>query len=160
MVRENSLVLFVLGIGFLMQAKIKNKMSNKQIILGQPPSKSNCYRIITIHGHASLSKANALKKYEAEFFKQCSLRDKNISNFFELYIDVFFHSNQPDLDNALKVVLDCLQSCKAIKNDRFCVKIEARKFIDKNNPRIEFSLVEVADIEVVDSRQPTLDFAD
>ena len=160
MVRENSLVLFAFGISFLMQTKIKNKMSNKQIILGQPPSKSNCYRIITIHGHASLSKTNALKKYEADFFKQCSLRDKNISNFFELYIDVFFHSNLPDLDNALKVVLDCLQSCKVIKNDRYCVKIVPRKLIDKHQPRIEFTLEEVADIEVVDSRQPTLDFGD
>lgn len=101
-----------------------------------------------------------MQRYEAEFFKQCSLRDKNISNFFELYIDVFFHSNQPDLDNALKVVLDCLQTCKAIKNDRYCVKIVARKFIDKNNPRIEFTIEEVAGIEVVDSKQPSLDFKD
>lgn len=135
-------------------------MNNKQTILGQPPSKSNCYVIIKKQDHSSLTKSKAMQRYEAEFFKQCSLRDKNISNFFELYIDVFFHSNQPDLDNALKVVLDCLQTCKAIKNDRYCVKIVARKFIDKNNPRIEFTIEEVAGIEVVDSRQPTLNFAD
>ena len=29
---------------------------------------------------------------------------------------------------------------KAIKNDNRCVAINARKFIDKNNPRIEFTL--------------------
>lgn len=135
-------------------------MEEKNIILGQPPSKSNCYRVITIHGHGSLGKTTALKKYEQKFFEQCRLRDANISNFFELYLDVFFHSNLPDLDNCLKVILDCLQSCKAIKNDRYCVKIEARKFIDKNNPRVEFVLKEVADVEVVDSKQPTLDFKD
>ena len=35
------------------------------------------------------------------------------------------------------------QTCKAIKNDRYCVKIVANKFIDKQNPRIEFTLVEI-----------------
>jgi Holliday junction resolvase RusA-like endonuclease len=54
-----------------------------------------------------------------------------------------YESQKPDLDNALKIVLDCLQGCKAIKNDRNCVKITAQKFIDKINPRIEFTLNEV-----------------
>ena len=128
------------------------------IILGQPPSKSNSYRIVKIGGHSSLAKTAALKKYESSFYKQCSLRDANISGFFHLYVDSYFQSNQPDLDNSLKVILDCLQLCKAIKNDRYCTKIVARKFIDKNNPRIEFSIVEVADIEVCNSNQPMLDF--
>jgi Holliday junction resolvase RusA-like endonuclease len=56
---------------------------------------------------------------------------------------VYYESQKPDLDNALKIVLDCLQGCKAIKNDRNCVKIIAQKFIDKTNPRIEFELNEV-----------------
>ena len=116
----------------------------KQTILGQPPSKSNSYQIITIAGHSSLGKTPAMKRYEQSFFLQCGqYRNKNIDTFFELYVDVFFQSNRPDLDNALKVVLDCLQSCKAIKNDRLCVKIIAQKFIDKTNPRIEFDIVEV-----------------
>ena len=50
----------------------------------------------------------------------------------------------------------CLMYC----SDRQCTKIVASKYIDKNNPRVEFVLKEVTDIEVVDSRQPTLDFAD
>ena len=56
---------------------------------------------------------------------------------------MYFQSNQPDLDNSLKGLLDCLQTCKAIANDRYCVKIVANKFIDKQNPRIEFTIVEV-----------------
>lgn len=130
----------------------------EHIILGQPPSKSNSYRIVKIGNHSSLAKTPALKKYESSFYKQCSLRDANISGFFELYVDAFFQSNQPDLDNSLKVILDCLQLCKAIKNDRYCTKVVARKFIDKNNPRIEFSISEVANVEVCDSSQPKLDF--
>lgn len=119
-------------------------MKHEQVIYGQAPSKANTYRIITINGHGSLGKTTAMKKYEHDFFLQCgAYRNKKISGFFELYLDVYFKSNQPDLDNSLKVILDCLQECKAIKNDRNCVKIVANKFVDKNNPRIEFTIVEV-----------------
>ena len=113
----------------------------KQVIYGQPPSKSNAYRIITIHGHGSLAKTAATKKYEESFFMQCSLRNANIDKRFMLDMDVYFASDRPDLDNALKVVEDCLQQCKAIKNDRLCAEIHARKFIDKENPRIEFKII-------------------
>lgn len=119
-------------------------MKHEQVILGNAPSKANQYKIITLGGHGSLAKTQALKEYEQKFYLQCgAYRNKNIQGFFELYVDVYFHSNQPDLDNSLKCLLDCLQTCKAIKNDRNCVKIVANKFVDKNNPRIEFTIVEV-----------------
>ena len=131
-------------------------MKHEQVIHGVVPSKSNSYKIITIGGHASLAKTSAMKEFEKRFYLQCGYRNRNIQGFFELYADVYFQSNQPDLDNSLKGLLDCLQSCKAIKNDRNCVKIVANKYIDKHNPRIEFTLVEVKDIEVRDSKQPEL----
>lgn len=112
----------------------------KQIIHGSVPSKSNQYRIITIHGHGSLAKTKATKEYEEKFFMQCSLRNQNIDRRFKISLDVYFSSDRPDLDNSCKAVLDSLQSCKAIKNDRLCSEIHARKLIDKDNPRIEFVL--------------------
>ena len=115
----------------------------KQIIYSQPPSKSNQYRIITLHNHGSLAKTKGMKEYEQNFYKQCSLRDKKIKGFFKIDVDVYFKSNQPDIDNSLKVIMDCLQSCKAIENDRQCMEIHARKLIDKVNPRIEFVIEEV-----------------
>lgn len=115
-----------------------------QTIQGQCPSKSNCYRIVTISGHGSLAKTTALKAYEKSFYLQCNFyRNKEIKGLFELKIDVYNSSQRPDLDNAFKIVLDCLQGCKAIKNDRNCVKIVAQKFVDKENPRIEFELIEI-----------------
>lgn len=114
----------------------------KQTIYGLPPSKSNAYRIIAKCGHGSLAKTDATKKYEESFFMQCSLRNANISKRFKLTIDVYFSSDRPDLDNALKVCLDCLQTAKAIKNDRLCAEIHARKLIDKERPRIEFVIEE------------------
>lgn len=132
-------------------------MKHEQVILGNAPSKANQYKIITIKGHGSLAKTKALKEYEDKFYLQCgAYRNRNIQGFFELYVDVYFHSNQPDLDNSLKCLLDCLQSCKAIKNDRNCVKIVANKFIDKVNPRIEFTIVEVNAIESKNSKEPNL----
>ncbi|MEI7505056.1 MAG: RusA family crossover junction endodeoxyribonuclease [Paludibacter sp.] len=117
---------------------------SKQTITGQVPSKSNCYRIITLSGHGSLAKTPALKLYEKSFYLQCNhYRNRNIKGLFELYVNVHNGSQRPDLDNSFKVLLDCLQSCKAIENDRNCIKIVAQKFVDKINPRIEFEIKEV-----------------
>jgi Holliday junction resolvase RusA-like endonuclease len=61
-----------------------------------------------------------------------------IDGNFKFIIDVFYDSRRPDLDNSLKVVLDCLQKAKAIKNDNKCLEINAYKHLDKLKPRIEF----------------------
>ena len=93
-----------------------------------------------------MAKTVKLKEYEKSFYLQCNkYRNKNISGLFELYIDAYMGSQRPDLDNIFKVVLDMLQSCKAIDNDRNCIKIVAQKFVDKKNPRIEFTIKEIND---------------
>ena len=112
-----------------------------QTITGNCPSKSNCYKVIKLGNHASLGKTPVLKKYEDSFFIQCNeYRNANIQGYFEIYLKVFYPNQRSDLDNSLKVVLDCLQRVKAIPNDNKCVKIIAEKYLDKNNPRIEFYL--------------------
>ena len=132
-------------------------MKHEQVIYGSPPSKSNQYKVITLKGHGSLAKTSALKEYERRFYLECgAYRNKNIKGFFELYIDVYFSSNRPDLDNALKSTLDCLQACKAIANDRNCVKIVANKFIDPIQPRLEFTIKEVDGVVVSKSNEPNL----
>lgn len=115
----------------------------KHTIQGEIPSKSNCYKIITLYGHGSLAKRKALKEYEKSFYMQCPIRGLNIKGYFKLKVDVYHENMRPDLDNAFKILLDCLQSCKVIKNDRQCVEINARKLIDKSNPRIEFEIEEI-----------------
>lgn len=59
---------------------------------------------------------------------------------FELIINVYLKNSRQDLDNTLKVVLDCLEFSETIYNDSLCCKIVAEKFIDKEDPRIEFNL--------------------
>lgn len=113
-------------------------------IRGNIPSKSNCYRIITLRGHGSLCKTKALKEYEDTFFMQCGhYRNLNIDKYFEYHVKVFYPSMRSDLDNHCKIALDAMQKASVIKNDNLCVKIVAEKFIDKVNPRIEFKLITI-----------------
>lgn len=112
-------------------------------ILGQVPSKSNGYKI----GNNRLYKSKELKEYE-EFFKWqfCSpniKRSEPIKDKFAIEIFVYFQSNRSDLDNSAKIILDCLQNCKVIENDRLCHKLIMYKFIDKDNPRIEFEITKL-----------------
>lgn len=116
-------------------------------ILGNTPSKSNCYKIVSIKSkegriHSSLAKTSRLKQYEKDFFIQLppKFRNLKINQYFEFHVDVFYPSQRADLDNSLKIVLDCLQMTGTIMNDNKCVKIVAQKGLDKNNPRIEFKI--------------------
>ena len=111
---------------------------------GVPVSKSNAYRIITINGHASLTKSKAMKDYEDTFLWHIGpMRGLNLDRPFELRLRVWFPSKRSDLDGCLKAILDCLQVAKVIRNDNNCNKITAEKFIDKACPRIEFEIEEV-----------------
>lgn len=115
----------------------------KVTIYGACPSKSNCYKVVHLGEHASLAKKEALIAYEQSFFMQNTMRRARIAKRFKFTVDVYYKSDRPDLDNALKILLDCLQLSETIVNDRLCAEIHARKFIDRNNPRVEFSIEEL-----------------
>ena len=105
-----------------------------QTIIGQIPSKPNSYKVFTASGHAQIAKTKTLLGYEKSFYMQVGqYRNLNIEDYFELHVRVFFTTMSHDLDNSLKILLDCLQNAKAIKNDNRCVKIIAEKYIDKLN---------------------------
>ena len=108
-------------------------------IKGQVPSKSNGYRI----ANNRLFKSIELKSYEVSFewqIKKHLKQNEIVEVPFQIWIDVYFQSNRSDLDNAAKVILDCLQTSGVIKNDRLCEILVMRKHIDKVNPRIEFEI--------------------
>ena len=117
-------------------------------ILGDVPSKANAYKIITINGHSSLAKSKKLRQYEKDFFLQCPCRDVYVSNFFSIDIDVYYANNRKDLDGCFKIILDCLQQCKVIKNDRECIEIHATKKVDKISPRVVIKISEIKGITV------------
>jgi Holliday junction resolvase RusA-like endonuclease len=111
-------------------------------ILGQVPSKSNGYKI----GNNRLYKSKELKEYEERFYWQLlkhGLIINPLKDKFSIEIFVYFQSNRSDLDNSAKIILDCLQNCKVIENDRLCHRLTMHKFIDKDNPRIEFEITKL-----------------
>lgn len=115
-------------------------------ILGKVPSKSNCYRVATRYGHGTIVKSGSIREYEQSFYMQIgSLRNIEIGGLYEFYVRVYYPTMRSDLDNALKVLEDCLQHTRTLKNDNKCVKIVAEKFIDKLNPRVEFRIVTIGD---------------
>lgn len=131
---------------------LQGKILGRQIILGTVPSKSNCYRIVTIPckppkvPFSSLAKKTKLKNYEKAFALQCNLyRNAGIETDFKFEMDVYYPSRRADLDNSLKCVLDCLQVVGAIKNDNLCQEILVRRHVDKDNPRIEFVITPIPD---------------
>lgn len=91
-----------------------------------------------------MAKQKKLYDYENSFSIQMSAYNyKLIDGNFKFEIDVYYPNRRSDLDNSLKVVLDCLQKCGVIRNDNRCLEIIARKHLDKENPRIEFTITEL-----------------
>jgi len=117
------------------------------VINDDVPSKANAYKIVSFNGHYSLAKGKKLKEYEKSFFLQCPYRNVNITKFFSIDIEVFYANNRKDLDGCFKIILDCLQQCNVIKNDRECVEIHAKKMVDKINPRVHITIKVIDSIE-------------
>ncbi len=114
----------------------------REIIYGQVVSKANNYEVgNNKHGGRYIIKSDAIRAYERSFIEQCQIyKDRLINCHFTLYVAVYESSVRYDIDNALKTILDCLQMVKAITDDNLCRKIVAEKHIDKNNPRIVFTI--------------------
>jgi len=114
-------------------------------IQGAVPSKSNCYRIIRINNHGSLAKTKGLKVYEKMFFMQtpADLRGLMLDGLLRVQLNVYYPSMRSDIDNGAKIVLDCLQTAKVIKNDNLVTELYMTKHIDKTNPRAEITLSEL-----------------
>jgi Holliday junction resolvase RusA-like endonuclease len=113
-----------------------------QTIIGKVPSKSNLYRVANINGKTVMYKSKVLKQYEKSFYAQLEpqYRNLNINTYFDFYINVYYSTLRSDLDNSLKIVLDCLQASRVIKNDNKCMKIQAYKIINEKE-RIDFKIV-------------------
>lgn len=119
-------------------------MSQKYIIKGNCPSKSNCYKVIRLGNRCGLGKQKKLESYENSFkLQMLNYKYKLIESEFKFVIDVYYDSRRPDLDNSLKVVLDCLQKAEVIKNDNKCLEIVAKKHLDKKDPRVEFIITPI-----------------
>ena len=116
---------------------------DKETITGQIIGKANNYRAVVNRKtkRIAIIKDKSVTAYERSFLAQCSIyKDRLISKPFILNVTVFCNTVRYDLDNSLKTLLDCLQQARAITNDSLCYGINAVKCIDKENPRVTFSI--------------------
>ena len=116
-----------------------------ETIYGQIVAKANHYMSVPgKNGTKRIIKDEKIRAYERSFIAQCkTYKNRRISSRFRLFVKVWHSSTRFDLDNSLKTLLDCLQSVNAITDDNLCFQIEAEKYIDKYQPRIEFAILEV-----------------
>lgn len=122
-------------------ATIGEWLGRTQVIIGNVPSKSNAYRTTKFGG---FYKSTVVKDYERSFWAQCDVyRNKGINDKFSLTIDIYLKNPRQDLDGCAKVILDSLQLCGAIMNDKLCYQLNMTKHIDSVNPRIEFTLTKI-----------------
>lgn len=119
---------------------------DKEVIIGEVVAKANHYMAVPdkANGGRRIIKDEVLRSYEKSFISQCKVyKNRYINKPFKIVIDCYYSSSRFDLDNSLKTILDCLQYCKAITDDNLCQAIEARKHIHRQNPRVEFSIIEL-----------------
>lgn len=117
----------------------------KFTIQGAVPSKSNSYKLTNRGKFASMYKAKGLKAYEKMFYLQvpAEARGVELKGLLKVFLSVYYTSNRLDLDNSAKIILDCMQDAKVMKNDRQVVELHMYKHIDKKNPRVEIEVKEI-----------------
>lgn len=138
-------------------------------ILGEPASKANSRKLVTIGGRPSTIKSEKARNYEADAVKQIPPRFRlQIAGPVRVTLRIFYASQRPDLDES--VVLDVLQDrYKTVGkgeqkrrelvqkgvyvNDRQVREKHVFHGIDRANPRTEVL------VEPLEARQVGLDLA-
>jgi Holliday junction resolvase RusA-like endonuclease len=102
-------------------------------ILGEPASKANSRKMVTIGGSPRLIKSAKALSY-ASAFKLQARAGRMIEGDVAVHIKIWYASRRPDLDESL--ILDLLQDV-AYKNDRQVKEKHIYWALDPQNPRCE-----------------------
>ena len=102
------------------------------MITGEPASKANSRRLVTINNRAAFIKSKKALSYSKDFEKQCPVLDDLYEEDLAVAMKIYYQSRRPDLDESL--ILDLLQG-KVYKNDR-SVKLRYTEWgLDREYPR-------------------------
>ena len=128
----------------------------KFTILGEPCSKSNSRRLVTIKGRPAFIKSKKALTYVKDFNMQCPQIEPPLSKDVAVKLSIYYASRRPDLDDTL--ILDCMQSHTIKKagtsrerlilrnniylNDRQVKEKHIYWGLDKDNPRTEIEVWE------------------
>ena len=101
-------------------------------VFGEPASKSNSRRLVTIKGRPAFIKSDKAIKYLKLFGEQCPDLDVKYEEDVRVDIVIYYASRRPDLDES--VILDAMQG-KVYANDRQVKEKYIRWGLDRGNPR-------------------------
>ena len=109
-----------------------------KITLPYPPSANRYWRVF--RGRAVKSaEARAYQAHVAAIATRHGMRP--VCGDVAVTLDVYRPAKRGDLDNQIKVLLDSLKGF-AFDDDKQVIHIDAKRFDDKKNPRIEVAVTE------------------
>ena len=121
-------------------------------IQGQPYSKANSRKLVTIGGKPRFIKSAPARRYVTDFQAQCPRLDPLLEGDLEIWITVFYQSRRPDLDCSL--VFDAAEGY-LYKNDRQIKEQHLFWRLDRENPR---SQIFIREMEIKNPHQPPRDW--
>ncbi len=114
--------------------------SVRLILHGEPASKANSRRLVTIRGKARLIKSQKALDYVAAIKATYPPLTPLLEGDLRMVADVYYASRRPDLDVSL--ILDALQDI-VYRNDRQVREMHLYHHLDRENPRAEITLEEM-----------------
>lgn len=104
------------------------------VILGEPASKANSRKLVTLKGRPASIKSDKARAYVAGAEWQIPKLPQLLEGELTMHIRIYYATQRPDLDES--VILDILQG-KIYANDRQVRERHVYHAIDKKNPRAE-----------------------
>lgn len=109
-------------------------MELKITVYGEPASKANSRKLVTIKGKPRFIKSAKARQYVSDFKAQTSAMQNPMEGDVCVEMTIYYRTRRPDLDES--VILDCLEGV-AYFNDRQVKEKHIYHALDKENPRAE-----------------------
>ena len=107
-------------------------------IHGEPASKSNSRKLVTIHGRPAFIKSQKARDYGVAFKQQCPKLDPMFEDDVAIIMTIYYASRRPDLDETL--ILDLMQDL-IYANDRQVKERHTYWALDRESPRAVITIV-------------------
>jgi hypothetical protein len=111
-------------------------------IFGEPASKANSRRLVTIKGRPASIKSQKALDYVKTFQVQCPKLKALIIGDVAVKINIFYASRRPDLDES--IILDAMQNLVYVNDRQVKEKHVFWGGVDKDKPRAEIDVSERA----------------
>lgn len=105
--------------------------------MGEPASKSNSRRLVTIGGRPRFIKSAKALSYLDAFRLQCPALPQLMEGDLAVTAHIYYASRRPDLDAT--VIMDAMQG-RIYLNDRQVREQHLYHHLDKENPRAEITV--------------------